>query len=273
MILAALLAGSAAYLLVPPGATGHADGEAQCVACAQDRTTCAARASGGGGGAAGAAGRVVAGTACGVAGSGSGLSAGPAPGMTRAAAGLAGVAVWLLLGGVRGVVAGALVVPLLAAGLSRLEPARVRRDRLELIRNAPLVADLLAASLAAGAPLERALPVVARAVGGVAGTALAVVQRRIELGEPPGRAWLTLMDRPGLDGIARTVARSARTGAPLSGLLSSTADDLRSAASAAALAEVRAASVRAVLPLGLCLLPAFALLGIVPIVGGLIPRL
>ena len=44
-------------------------------------------------------------------------------------------------------------------------------------------------------------------------------------------------------------------------------------ASAAALAEVRATAVRAVLPLGLCLLPAFALLGIAPIVGGLLPSL
>lgn len=197
--------------------------------------------------------------------------AGPSPAVTRTVAGLAGVAVWLLMGGVLGFVAGVVVAPLLAAVLSRLESARARRDRLELIRSAPLVADLFAASLAAGAPLERALPVVARAVGGAAGSALIGVHRRIELGEPPAMAWLTLTSRPGLDGIARTVARSARTGAPLSSLLSTTADDLRSAASAAALAEVRAASVRAVLPLGLCLLPAFALLGIVPIVGGLLP--
>ncbi|MGB8022116.1 MAG: type II secretion system F family protein [Candidatus Nanopelagicales bacterium] len=253
LILAALLAGVAALLLVPSGPLAR---------CAPP--------------AVGSAGPPASGAEPGAVGLQRPLGlrdapAGPSPGLTRSVAGLAGVAVWLLLGGVQGVVAGAVVAPLLAAGLSRLESARARRDRLNLIRSAPLVADLLAASLAAGSPLERALPVVARAVGGVAGSALSGVHRRIELGEPPAMAWLALTGRPGLDGIARAVARSARTGAPLSGLLSTTADDLRSAASAAALAEVRAASVRAVLPLGLCLLPAFALLGIVPIVGGLIP--
>ncbi len=69
------------------------------------------------------------------------------------------------------------------------------------------------------------------------------------------------------------MGRSSRTGAPLAGVLAGTADDLRAEASAAALAEVRSTAVRAVLPLGLCLLPAFVLLGIAPIVGGLLPEL
>ena len=81
------------------------------------------------------------------------------------------------------------------------------------------------------------------------------------------------MSAPGLGGIARAVARSSRTGAPLATLLSSAAIDLRAEASAAALVQVRAASVRCVLPLGLCLLPAFGLLGIVPVVAGLLPAL
>ncbi len=157
--------------------------------------------------------------------------------------------------------------------IARLEPARVRRERLELIRSAPLVADLLSAALMAGVPTEQAIPVVARAIGGLAGDALMGVHRRLQLGEPVDRAWAGLVDTPGLGGVARAVARSSRTGAPLAGLLAQCAEDLRAQASAAALAEVRATAVRAVLPLGLCLLPAFALLGIAPIVGGLLPSL
>jgi Flp pilus assembly protein TadB len=154
-----------------------------------------------------------------------------------------------------------------------LEPARVRRERLDLLRTAPLVAELLAAALMAGVPLDHAVPVVARAVGGAAGERLVGVHRRAELGEPVARAWEGLTRTPGLGAVARAVARSSRTGAPLAVVLTQAAEDLRSQAAAAALAEVRATAVRAVLPLGLCLLPAFALLGIAPIVGGLLPSL
>jgi Flp pilus assembly protein TadB len=191
----------------------------------------------------------------------------------RAASALAAVAAWLLVGGIIGAGLGVVVALVLPVLISRLEPAGVRRERLELIRSAPLVADLLAAALLAGVPLEHAIPVVARAIGGPAGESLSDVHRRAELGEPMARAWSGLSQTPGLGGVARAVARSSRTGAPLAALLAQSAEDLRAQASAAALAEVRATAVRAVLPLGLCLLPAFALLGIAPIVGGLLPAL
>jgi Flp pilus assembly protein TadB len=220
-------------------------------------------------------------TRVGAAASTTGARAGPALGAvdpppsrssrSAVAAGvLGGVAVWLLVGGWVGVVlaVGAAVGTPLVIG--RLEPAAARRRRLALQRVAPLVADLLAAALAAGVPLERAVPVVARAVGGPAELALQRVHHLVELGESPAQAWAGLAHEPGLGPIARSVARSARTGAPLAALLATTAGELRAASAAAALAEVRAVSVRAVLPLGLCLLPAFTLLGIVPVVVGLL---
>jgi Flp pilus assembly protein TadB len=191
----------------------------------------------------------------------------------RPAALLAAAAVWLLVGGWWGVVAGMATAVILPAVVRRLEPARERLERLELIRTAPLVADLLSAALAAGVPAGHALAAISRAVGGATAGVLEVVQRRLELGEPPERAWGPVMTRPGLAGIARAVARSSRTGAPLAALLAAAAVDLRADAAAAALTQVRSASVRAVLPLGLCLLPSFGLLGIVPIVAGLLPPL
>ena len=192
--------------------------------------------------------------------------------LVRGAAALAALAAVVVVGGPPGVVAGALVglgLPIVVAGL---EPAVCRRRRLALVRAGPLVADLLAAALSAGVPMERALPVVARAVGGPAGALLDEVDRRCELGEPAAAAWGRLRDEPGLGGVARAVARSARTGAPLTALLADACAQLRDEAEAAALARVRATGVRAVLPLGLCLLPAFALLGIAPVVGGFLPR-
>lgn len=196
---------------------------------------------------------------------------GPAPRRVHLASVVAGAALWLLVGGVIGGVGGIALALVLPAVIARLEPAQVRRERLELVRTAPLVADLLSASLAAGVPLALSIPVVAQAVGGRAGQLLLGVQRRTDLGEPMARAWASLEATAGLGGIARSVARSSRTGAPLADLLAQAATDLRAQAAAAGLEQVRATGVRAVLPLGLCLLPAFALLGIAPVVGGLLP--
>lgn len=191
----------------------------------------------------------------------------------RLASALAGLGIWALLGGTLGLAGGVAAALLGPAALGRLETGARRRHRRALVAGAPLVADLLAASLAAGVPVERSVPVIARAVGSPVGDALALVSAHIRLGEPADVAWSRVADTPGLAAIATTVARATRSGAPLAGMLVATAEDLRAQAAAAALAEVRATSVRAVLPLGLCLLPAFALLGIVPVVAGLIPVL
>lgn len=196
---------------------------------------------------------------------------GPSRLSVRLAGSLAGVAAWLLVGGWPGLVVGTSTAVGAMVFVARLEPAAVRRRRLAAVRAAPVIADLLAAGLGAGVPVERAVPVIARAFGGDVERALMGVHRRIELGEPPDSAWDRLADVPGLAGISRAISRSSRTGAPLATLLTSAAVELRAQATAAAVAEVRATAVRAVLPLGLCLLPAFVLLGIAPIVGGLLP--
>lgn len=191
----------------------------------------------------------------------------------RPASLLAGAAAWLLLGGLVGLVVGIGLAVGLPVLLGRLESGSARRRRLALVQVAPVVADLLAAAMTAGVPLERALPVVARAVGGPAEGLLTGVRRRMELGEAAEVAWSGITQAPGLGDLARTVARSSRTGAPLAGLLATSAEELRAQAAADALIEVRRTGVRSVLPLGLCLLPAFVLLGIVPVVGGLLPSL
>ena len=156
-----------------------------------------------------------------------------APATVRAVGALAGLAAWLFVGGPPGGVVGVGVALLVPALIARMEPARVRRERLDLLRAAPLVAELLAAALMAGVPLDHAVPVVARAVGGAAGERLVGVHRRAELGEPVARAWEGLTRTPGLGAVARAVARSSRTGAPLAVVLTQAAEDLRSQAAAA----------------------------------------
>ena len=66
-------------------------------------------------------------------------------------------------------------------------------------------------------------------------------------------------------GLAEVVDLSERTGLPAAALLRARADDLRRARDAAHGRAVRRLAVLLVLPMGLCLLPAFVLLGVVPV--------
>ena len=62
--------------------------------------------------------------------------------------------------------------------------------------------------------------------------------------------------------------RAAESGASVADAMARLADDLRLSSRAAVEARARAVGVRAALPLGVCLLPAFVLLGVVPLVAG-----
>lgn len=186
---------------------------------------------------------------------------------------LAGLATWAFIGGPMGIVAGTAVAALTPVLLGRLEPAAARRRRAELTRAAPLVCDLMGAAMLSGVTLDRAVPVIARAFGGAVAEVLGQLSHRLGMGMDPAAAWSLLALEPGFGPLGRAAARSARTGSPLADLLLACGDELRAAATAQGLADIRTAGIKAVLPLGLCLLPAFVVLGIVPVVAGLIPAL
>lgn len=167
--------------------------------------------------------------------------------------------------------------PLVGAGawvgvprfLRTLEPRAMRRDRDLLAVQGPVVADLLAATLAAGAPMRTALSAVQSAVDRPAADHLAGVVAALDLGADPIHAWSALADDPALGPVAAAVVRSARTGAPLSSLLTRLADDMRRQRRTVVEIAARSAGVRAVVPLAACFLPAFLLLGVVPVVAAL----
>jgi pilus assembly protein TadC len=110
---------------------------------------------------------------------------------------------------------------------------------------------------------------VAGAVDGPLGAELAEVAARIRLGADPAAEWLALAREPVLAPLGRAAARASASGAPVAATLARLARDQRRTARAAASARARTAGVRAVAPLGLCFLPAFVLLGIVPAVAGI----
>ena len=186
-----------------------------------------------------------------------------------AVGGLAGFVCALLVGGPMGWVAGALVAIGCVRVLSRLEPRAVRLRRARIIAELPIAIDLLAACLRGGGAWHDSVEAVADAVGGPLGDDLARVAARIRLGADPAQEWLSLRSDPTLAPLGRAAARAATGGAPLAATLARLARDQRRTARAAASARARTAGVRAVAPLGLCFLPAFVLLGIVPAVAGI----
>jgi pilus assembly protein TadC len=98
------------------------------------------------------------------------------------------------------------------------------------------------------------------------------VAAKIRLGIAEERAWQELSVEPVLAGMGRELARGAGSGTALAGRLRALGLDARREAFAAAEARAKKVGVQTVLPLMLCFLPAFVLLGVLPIVGGLVMR-
>ncbi len=128
-----------------------------------------------------------------------------------------------------------------------------------------LLADLVAAALEAGLPVGDALAEADAAVPGPRRHLLAPLRRAVLAGLP-----VTAVAGSMPVGFVRTLARSGRSGARLARQLGLLADDARAAAEAEALARARRVGVLAVLPLGLCCLPAFMVLSVVPLAVGLL---
>lgn len=184
----------------------------------------------------------------------------------RSAAVLAGLAAALTLGGWIAPVAGIAVALGADRALRRLEPPAVRRRRERESADLPLAADLLAAALRGGTPVDRAVEAVADALGGPLAERLTRVGRTLRLGGDPPEAWAHLAPVEGAQRLIAAAVRSSASGAALAGGLTRLADDLRADRVVAAEAAARRAGVLIVLPLGLCFLPAFILAGLVPVV-------
>ena len=184
----------------------------------------------------------------------------------RLAAALTGVAVAVLVEGWPGLVTALLVAVLLDRLLRRIERPADRNRRLRAAADLPLAADLIAAALRAGAPVERSVIAVADALGGPLAEQLRRVGRTLQLGGLPQEAWTHLAAVPGGQRVATAAVRSASSGAALAGALTRLADDLRVDRVTTIEAAARRSGVLIVLPLGLCFLPAFILAGLVPVI-------
>lgn len=213
---------------------------------------------------------------------------------------VAGGSLAAMLGGVIGVMLGAAAAMSGYWLLGRLEPRAVRQRHDQVARDLPTAASLLAAAVAAGATPVAAIEVVAVAVGGPLGEDLQRLAASARLGgellpgsqRPAGGGDLMATGDPMATGaptatgdltagwtasssgadvapLVRVIARCLHTGAPLAGALDRLAADLHAERRFQVERRARSVGVRAAAPLGLCFLPAFLLVGVVPVVAGI----
>lgn len=130
--------------------------------------------------------------------------------------------------------------------------------------------ELLAAGLRAGLPVPVAVRAVAEEFTGQACQALTEVAQLLTLGADPVSAWEPALHRQETAEFARAARRTARTGSGLADVAVDLASDVRSEAGERAQARAQKASVWVALPLGLCFLPAFLCLGVLPLVAGML---
>ncbi len=166
--------------------------------------------------------------------------------------------------------AGAVVLVVLALAVGMPHARRRRQAALAqrvVDRDLPRAADLTATCLEAGAAPADALIAVGDALGGPVGTRLRSVSLAVRAGSD-----LPDLARPDdtdpLAALLRAVARATATGAPLADSVRDVAADQRERARWLALERARRAGVYAVGPLAVCFLPAFVVVGVVPVVVG-----
>ncbi|NLI86296.1 MAG: type II secretion protein F [Propionibacterium sp.] len=180
---------------------------------------------------------------------------------------LAGAVCWLVLGQDLGAgLAGAGAIPLAIAGLRWLEAASQRRKAQQLAAQLPGCLELFAAALDAGVPLRAAVRHVAALAPEPSAGLLRAVLGHLDLGRSDAQAWAWLRDDTVWGAVARDLARCAESGAAVAEVLEVHAAEARALRRARREMAARTVGVRSVLPLVCCFLPAFILVGVVPII-------
>ena len=130
-----------------------------------------------------------------------------------------------------------------------------------------LLLALVDAAMRTGAPVPRAVQVVGGAVGGADGAALRRAGSLLDLGSGWDEAWVGAS--PSVTTVADALRGAWMGGVAPGAALRVAAERLRRERRTAARAAAARLGTHLVLPLGLCFLPSFVLLGLVPVVASL----
>jgi Flp pilus assembly protein TadB len=186
---------------------------------------------------------------------------------------LSGLGAAVFVSGAWSIPAGAVAVAGVWVWIERAEPVAVRRHRQAIDRELPALVQLLAAALESGCDVAHALRVVCAALPGPGAELLGRVPAQLAVGVAPDEAWSSVLEHPALGPLGRTMTRVARSGSSVTTEVARLADELERRAQVRVEERARAVGVKAAVPLGVCLLPSFLLVGIVPLVVGLLRSL
>lgn len=140
------------------------------------------------------------------------------------------------------------------------------------LADAAMMLELVGAMLESGASVGRALELVAQPASPRFGSALRPVVAALAIGADWDTAWRSSAESfPEVLDLQAALGFSALTGAPSASILYAQAARLRRARFRAAEKRAGALGVKLVIPLGLCSLPAFICLGVVPVLLALLP--
>ncbi|HKR51631.1 MAG TPA: type II secretion system F family protein [Pseudonocardiaceae bacterium] len=129
--------------------------------------------------------------------------------------------------------------------------------------------ELLAACLRAGLPVPVGVRAVAERLHAPVGPALRRTAELLALGADPAQAWQPALECTATARIAKAARRSGRSGIALAESLTRLATAVRADAREQSESRAQRAGVLIAGPLGLCFLPAFLAIGVVPVVIGL----
>jgi Flp pilus assembly protein TadB len=136
-------------------------------------------------------------------------------------------------------------------------------------RTLPHLVELYAATLRAGSEPVAGLARVCAALPGPAADRLAPVVEHARWGAGGVEAWRAVERDDELAPLVRAMVRSHSSGASVVEAVERLADELERELLARAEDAARRVGVAAAMPLGVCLLPAFLLLGVVPTVAAM----
>ncbi|WP_104086290.1 type II secretion system F family protein [Arthrobacter sp. GMC3] len=139
------------------------------------------------------------------------------------------------------------------------------------IADVPLLLELLGAALDAGLSIPWALRLVAGVATSPIRESLSHVVAGLEMGASWDHSWAGSRDTAELAALHSALGFAAMTGTPAAPLLYAEARQRRRQSHRDAEKRASALGVKLVIPLGLCSLPAFVCLGVIPVVVAMIP--
>lgn len=157
--------------------------------------------------------------------------------------------------------------------LGRLVSAAEEKRQSQLAADLPQACDLLVVCLEAGLPLRAAAELVGQSLSGPMSAELLEVAAKARLGIDEHRAWADFGAQPALSRMGRELSRGAASGVSLASRLRALGVDARKTDAAKAETTAKKVGVSSVMPLMVCFLPAFVLVGVVPIIGGMVLKL